>query len=181
MTSLTHGRGRLARGLTFSAACLFVPATAHVVGGGAIPAAGPFLFAAALLSAACVAMADRRLSACVIAVLMFGSQPLFHILLSLSAQGHGSGVATAGVGMVALHAAAAAVLTVLLIGGEAVLWSMSALSSVLLLRRVRILLFTKVPRYVRPLPRAEHLVVSRSALSILRATPRRGPPVLSMT
>src|SRR3546814_12299878 len=49
----------------------------------------PFLVAAALLSAACVALADRRLTPAEIAALLFAAQPVLHVLLAMSAHGHG--------------------------------------------------------------------------------------------
>ena len=129
MGSLVRGRGRVGRGLTLSAACLAIPAIGHTTAGGGLPSVGPFLFGAGLLCVACVALADRRLSAGGIVALVFASQPAFHVLLSLSAHAHSTSRIT--VGMVIAHAIAACVLAVLLTGGEAVLWSIAALSAVL--------------------------------------------------
>jgi hypothetical protein len=177
---LGRGRGRVGRGVTLSAACLVIPATAHVLAGGGFPAAGPFLFGAGLLSVACVALADRRLSVGAIAALIFVSQPVFHVLLHLSAHGHGDGTSASAVGMVIGHALAAGALTVLLGTGEAVLWSMAALSAVLPLRRVRTPLRpTTAPQ---PVPQTAHPDDdnrNRYVLSIARTAPRRGPPLLS--
>lgn len=181
---VSHGRGlgrgaaRVGRGLTLSAACLVVPVVAHAVAGGGIPAVGPFLLTAGLLAVACVALAERRLSAGGIAILLFASQPVFHVLLSLSAHGHAG--ATSGIGMVAGHAIAAVALTVLLAGGESVLWSMAALSSVLLPGRVRtVLLPVAPPRPVTPLPDDGDDGNNRYVLALTRTAPRRGPPLLS--
>jgi hypothetical protein len=176
---LGRGRGRVERGLTLSAACLVVPAIAHALAGGGVPAVGPFLFAAGLLSAACVSLADRRLSVGAIATLLFASQPVFHVLLSLSAHGHGGGRPVSVVGLVAGHAVAAGVLTVLLAGGESVLWSMAALASVLLLRRVRTLPLSAPSPRPGPTPRTDDDSSNRYVLSITRTAPRRGPPLLS--
>jgi hypothetical protein len=164
--------------VTLSAACLVVPTIAHALAGGDMPAFGPFLFAAGLLSTACVALADRRLGVAGIAILLFLSQPGFHLLLNLSAHEHGAGPSGSAVGMVVGHAVAAGALTVLLAGGEAVLWSMAALSSVLLLGRVRrILPPATQPRLASPSPdRGDDNI--RYALSIIRTAPRRGPPLL---
>ncbi|HET6921349.1 MAG TPA: hypothetical protein VFI46_18090 [Jiangellaceae bacterium] len=178
MSSLERGRGRVARGLTLSAACLAVPTIAHVIASGGLPAIGPFLFAAGLLSTACVALADRRLTAGGIAALLFGSQPVFHILLSLSTHGHASS-ATPGVGMVIGHTVAAGALTVLLAGGESVLWSMAALSAVLFRRRLRIpALPTLAPGPDLPSPFTDD-AANRYVLLISQIAPRRGPPLLS--
>ena len=176
MGSLGHGRGRIGRGLTLSAACLALPAIAHAAAGGGAPAAGPFLFATGLLSAACVALADRRIGAGRIAVLVFASQPAFHALLNLSAHGHGS-AATPSVGMVVGHAAAAGVLTVLLAGGEAVLWSMAALSAVLFGRCVWIPAFSVTAPRLAPLSLLGDDAASRFVLLVSRTAPRRGPPL----
>jgi hypothetical protein len=165
------------RGLTLAAACLVVPVVAHAMAGGGIPAVGPFLFAAGLLAVACVALADRQLNVGGIASLIFASQPVFHMLLNLSAHGHGN--ATSGIGMVAGHAIAAATLTVLLAGGESVLWSLAALSAVLFRRPARIPLPpSTAPRPV-PLPVDDHDVGNCYVLSINRTAPRRGPPLLA--
>lgn len=175
---LCRGYGQVGRGLTLTAACLVVPAVGHAMAGGGLPTFGPFLFAAGLLAAACVALADRRLSAGRIAALVFASQPLFHILLSLSTRAHGSTV-TSGLGMVAGHALAAGALTVLLAGGESVLWSMAALSAVLFRRPVRTpAFFVTAPRPVR-LSFPGDDAASRYVLLISRTAPRRGPPLLA--
>ena len=174
------GRARVARGLALSAACLIVPAVAHVVAGGGAPTAGAFLFGAALLCVACVALADRRLSVALIAVLVFASQPVLHVLLDMSAHAHHGAGLSVGVGMVAAHAIAAAALTVLLAGAESVVWSMAALSSTLLLRGVRAVLgVTAAPAVSRPNLRPSPRLVHTYVLRVTRIAPRRGPPVLS--
>jgi hypothetical protein len=174
---LGSGYGRVGRGLTLSVACLVVPVVAHAMAGGGIPAVGPLLFAAGLLAAACVALADRQLTVGGIASLLFASQPVFHVLLSLSAHGHGN--RTSGVGMVVGHVIAAAALTVLLAGGESVLWSLAALSAVLFRRPTRIPQSpSAAPRPVR-LPAHDHDAGNSYVLSINRTAPRRGPPLLT--
>lgn len=178
-TSLVRGWGRVLRGLTLSIACLLVPTAAHIVAGGGFPAAGPFLFCAALLSAACVALSDRQLGPGGITVLVFAAQPAFHLLLNLSAHGHDPAAASPGVGMVAGHVVAAGVLTLLLGRGEAVLWSLVALSSIMLLRRVRLLLRSvPPPQRVRPLLSRTSGAVVPYVMTVTRISPRRGPPVL---
>lgn len=168
------------RGLVLSAACLVVPAVGHVVAGSGAPAAGPFLFAAALLSAACVALADRRLATGEVAMFLFASQPVLHVLFSLS--GHGTAAVAPGPGMVLAHALAAAALTVLLAGSESVLWAMAALSATVLLRQVRALLgpvarLATAPQLSRPSADTGNVYV----LHVTRTAPRRGPPALSST
>ena len=180
MRSLARGWGRVLRGLALSTACLLVPATGHIVAGGGFPAAGPFLFGTALLATACVALADRRLTASGIAALLFAAQPAFHVLLSLSGHSHGGHAMPTGLGMVAAHVAAAGVLTALLAGGESVLWSMAALSSVVLLQRVDALM--RQPEFsghVRPVPNTDDRMAHAYVLAITRTAPRRGPPLLN--
>ena len=177
---LGRGRGRVGRGLTLSAACLLVPAIAHALAGGGVPAVGPFLFTAGLLSVACVSLADRRLSVGGIATLLFLSQPAFHVLLNLSAHGHSAGPSASAISMVIGHAVAAGALTVLLAGGESVLWSMAALSSVLLLRRVVTVL--RPATSLRPVlltPGPDDDSSNRYVLCMTRTAPRRGPPLLA--
>lgn len=153
---------------------------AHVVAGGGAPTAGAFLFGAALLSAACVALADRRISVGLIATLVFASQPVLHMLLGMSAHAHHGEGPSVSAGLVVAHAIAAAALTVLLAGAEDVIWSMTTLSSTLLLRGARVVLgVTAAPPAVglpgRPSARPVHSYV----LSVTRTAPRRGPPLLS--
>jgi hypothetical protein len=131
-----------------------------------------------LLAGACVALADRRLSAGGIAALLLAAQPGFHVLLSFSGHGHGGDMTTPSLSMVAGHLAAAGVLTILLAGGESVLWSMAALSSVVLPRRVRpLLLPTEFPGHVRAVPNSSDRMPHTYLLSITRTAPHRGPPL----
>jgi hypothetical protein len=168
------------RGLALSAACLVVPAVAHVVAGGGAPTAGAFLLGAALLSVACVALADRQFSMGLIAAMVFASQPVLHVLLDMSAHAHYGVGLSVSAGMVAAHAFAAAGLTVLLAGAESVVWSMATLSSTLLLRAVRAVLGATVTAAVRrPSLRPASAPAHPYVLSVTRIAPRRGPPMLS--
>ena len=178
MKPLASGWGRVLRGLTLSTACLLVPTTGHTVAGGGFPATGPFLFGTALLAAACVALADRRLTAGGIAALLLAAQPAFHVLLNLSGHSHGGHAMASSPGMVAAHLVAAGVLTALLAGGESVLWSLAALSSVVLLQRVGGLMrLPESPGHVRPVPRMDDRMAHGYVLSVTRTAPRRGPPL----
>jgi hypothetical protein len=173
-------RARVARGLALSAACLVIPVVAHVVAGGGAPVAGAFLFGAALLSVACVALADRRISAGLIAVMVFASQPVLHVLLHMSAHSHHGIGPTVSAGMVVAHAIAAAALTILLAGAESVVWSMAALSSTVLLRPVRAVLgATGAPAELAQVVPPSSAPVQPYVLSVTRTAPRRGPPALS--
>ncbi|NED96035.1 hypothetical protein G1H11_12015 [Phytoactinopolyspora alkaliphila] len=173
-----RGRWRALRGLGMSAACLAMPALAHVTAGGAVPVHIGFLCGAALLSVACVALADRRRNPTEIGAVLLLSQPALHVLLSMSGHGHGA-TAGGGGGMVVAHVIAAAALTVLLSGAEAVIWAMAALSDTLL-TRVRALFTEVVP--TGPELRISGAAPDQTRISNTRRVscpaPRRGPPVL---
>ncbi len=124
----TPGRGtaRLARGLLLAAGCLTIPSAGHALAGGELGLSGPYMLVAGLLAAMCVALADRRRNLPFIAAVVGLSQPALHVLLSLSAHGdtdpwHG------GLPMVAAHAVAAGVVSVLLAGGEQAVWVLGSL------------------------------------------------------
>jgi hypothetical protein len=163
-----RGRFRAARGLALSAGCLLVPTTAHLIAGGGAPTKGPFLFGAALLSVASVGLAERRLAAGEMAMLVFASQPVLHVLLALS--GHGSTAISVDAGMVMAHAAA---------GAESVLWVMAALSSTLLLLPARAALLAPAVEVGSPggPPQTPLRAASAFVLNVTRTAPRRGPPV----
>ena len=159
-------------------ASLAVPTVAHVAAEGSVPVQGPFLFGAALLSVACVALADRQRTPAAIAGVIGLSQPLVHGALVLSSHGTSSILPTPR--MIFAHALATLVLTVLLASGEALLWSMAALARTVLGTTA------PVPADWSPkpgtaaaglgspvdLPRPRHLVLAAES-------PRRGPPVVA--
>jgi hypothetical protein len=169
---------RVWRGLILAAASLAVPTVAHVAADGGVPVEGPFLFGAALLSVACVALADRQRTPAAIAGVIGLSQPLLHGVLVLSS--HGTTSIAPAPRMIFAHALATLVLTVLLAVGEAVLWSMAALGRTVLGTTA------PIPADWSPdpgtaaavlgspvdLPRPRHLVLAAEA-------PRRGPPVVA--
>lgn len=178
MAGLGRGRARIVRGFVMSGACLIVPVMAHIAAGGSVPANMGFLLAGALLSTACVALADRRRGPGEIAVLLLLSQPILHVLLVLAGH-HGSDASMlSGPLMLAAHLVAALVLTVLLAGAEAVIWSMAALSATVLLSRVRQLFrVSPAPRRVWRRRRQRVAAIDAShAVCLVRSTPWRGPP-----
>lgn len=173
-----RGRARVYRGLTLSAACLATPAVAHVAAGGGVPAAGPLLFVAALLSVACVALADRRRTAGEIAAILLLSQPVLHVLFALS--GHGTAAVVPSPAMAIGHGLAALSLTAILAGAEALTWSLAALSATVLLRRARAL-FTFAARAVVPAapPHGADASTPAYVRHLTDTAPRRGPPVIA--
>jgi hypothetical protein len=177
---VTPARGwpRVVRGLSLAAACLALSAVAHAAAGGGLPVSGPFLFGAALVAVAAVALADRRRSAGEIFAVVLATQPVLHVLLSLSAHGPGPIAPTAS--MVAAHLGAAAALAVLLAGGETLVWSFAALAATVLLRTARQLLTSSpVAAATRCPGRPVTLPADRQAWRAIRSAPRRGPPVPS--
>ena len=170
-----QGTARVWRGSALAAASLAVPTAAHAAAGGGVPVDGPFLFGVALLAVACVAIADRRRTPGAIAAVIGFTQPLLHGALALSS--HDPATISPTPGMILTHMVATLVLTLLLAGGEAVLWSMAALAATVLGTVTRIPVtwppnggpVTPVRRSFADLPPPRHLVLAAEA-------PRRGPP-----
>jgi hypothetical protein len=159
-----------------AAASLAVPTVAHVAAEGGVPVQGPFLFGVVLLGVACVALADRQRTPAAIAGVIGLSQPLVHGVLVLS---HGTTSIVPTPRMIFAHALATFVLTVLLAGGEAVLWSMAALARTVLGTTTPVLVdcsesgtAAAILRSPVDLPRPHHLVLAAES-------PRRGPPVIA--
>ncbi len=147
--------------------------------GGAVPTHAGFLLGAALLSVACVGLADRRRFAGEIACVLFFSQPALHVLLVLAGQHGGEASVVPSTAMIVAHGVAASVLTVLLAGAEAVAWAMQSLSETALLRRARQLLAPAAPDvHTVSLPAAPAAAAPR-ILWLVRSAPERGPPATS--
>ncbi|WP_129710809.1 hypothetical protein [Haloactinopolyspora alba] len=161
-----------------SASCLFLPSTAHVAAGGAVPTHAGFVLVGALLSVACVGLADRRRSLGEIAAVLLLSQPALHVLLVLAGQHGTDGAVTPGMTMLLAHVVAAGVLTVLLSGAESVAWSMASLSATILLRRVRRLLETPLPNERPGTEPSPQPAPSARVVDLIRSTPWRGPPAV---
>ena len=174
----TPGRGtaRILRGLLLAAGCLMIPSAAHAIAGGDLGLSGPYVVVAALLSGMCVALADRRRSLPFIATVVGLSQPVLHVLLSLSAHGN-SEPWHGGAPMVAAHAVAAAVVSLLLAGGEQVLWVLGALRRRLDPACWRIAPTPITASVAVPQMRVAAEPVRPYALLLVRSHARRGPPV----
>jgi hypothetical protein len=175
---VTPARGwpRAVRGLSLAAACLALSGAAHAAAGGGLPVSGPFLFGAALVAVAAVALADRQRSAGEIFAVVLATQPVLHVLLSLSAHGPGPVAPTAS--MVAAHIGAAVTLAALLAGGETLVWSFAALAATVLLRTARQLLaWSPVAAAAGCTGRLVTLPADRQAWRAIRSAPHRGPPV----
>jgi len=172
--SLGRGRLRALRGLILAAACLGIPAAAHLLVSHDLPFGGPYLLVAGLFSGMCVALADRRRSLAEIGLVVALSQPILHVLLSLS--GHGGEPIWTGGWPMALAHAAAAVVTGLLAGAERLLWCLASLRDRLLARLV--------PEEPRPVS-IQRVVIAGTqrrrpyALILCDSARRRGPPVVT--
>ncbi len=177
MADVNPGQGmlRVVRGSLLAAASIAVPAAAHGAAGGGVPVDGPFLFGVALLAVACIALADRRRTPGAIAAVIGLTQPVLHTALALSS--HNPATVSPTPRMIIAHAAATVVLTLLLAGGEEVLWSMAALACTVLGAVIRFV----VPWSAEPLPaapahRSNAGLPPPRRLAITSAAPRRGPP-----
>jgi hypothetical protein len=172
---------RVARGLVLAGSCLLLSATAHATAGGGAPGLEPALMGGVLLSAACVAAADRRRSFAGILGVVAVSQPVLHVLLSLSHEPAATAAVVPDGGMVLAHLVAGLAVATLLAGAEATLWALAGLSSTLLLTLTRRLVgglpavLTSIPPRPRPAP-------ARRPYGVLlcRAVTRRGPPVVGV-
>ncbi len=167
---------RVARGLVMSAACLLLPSGAHIAAGGGLPMHLEFLFAAGLLSVACVALADRRRDPVEIGAALVLSQPALHALFTMAGQDHATTVS--GSSMLVAHAVAAAVLTVLLSGLEAVVWAMASLSTTVRLTNVLRLLDQPLAQCRSPWTPTSSPRGARTSYGAFvgGAVPWRGPP-----
>lgn len=163
-----------------AAACLLLPSAAHVAAGGGIPVQLEFVFAAGLVSVACVALADRRRNPAEITAALFLSQPLLHLLLSLAGHDHPATVGT--VAMLVAHVVAAACMAVLLCGAEAVIWAFAALSTTIPFGHAHRLLRTQLsPATQRWTPNTLSHAPSLSILFVATSAPRRGPPLATVS
>ncbi|NDL60691.1 hypothetical protein [Phytoactinopolyspora mesophila] len=170
-----RGKVRAARGLVMAAACLLLPAAAHMAAGGSAPIQLEFVFAAGLLSIACVALADRRRNPAEITTVVFLTQPLLHLLFSLAGHDHPTAVGTGA--MLVAHIVAAACMAVLLCGAEAVVWAFAALSTTILFSRARQLLRSQpISAAKRCVPNTLCDAPSLSTMFVATSAPRRGPP-----
>jgi hypothetical protein len=133
--------------------------------------------AAALLSVATVALADRRRNPAEIAVVLVGSQPILHLLMSMGGHGEAVGLVP-GPAMVLGHLVAAVILTVVLSGGEAVVWALAALSNTVLFPGLCALRNLVAPTSaIRVPPTLPNLTRISYAAFVGDSVPRRGPPL----
>jgi hypothetical protein len=180
----TPGRGaaRVGRGLTLAGCCLLLATVAHVAAGGAAPGLEPALLGGVMLSLVCVAAADRRRSFAGILGVVAVSQPVLHVLLSLSHEATATATVVPDRGMVLAHVVAGLAVAALLAGAEAAVWALAVLSSALLLRIAR-RLAGGLPAVPPSLSARPGPFPSRRPYGVVlsRAASRRGPPVVAVT
>ncbi|TDC50019.1 hypothetical protein E1212_16495 [Jiangella ureilytica] len=175
------GRGlpRFVRGAVLAGFCLLLSLTAHVAGGGAPHLSSGLLVAGALLSAVCVAAADRQRGLGGIVAVLAVSQVVFHLLSAGGEHGAAAnGTVTPSVSMVAAHALAAVVVGLLLAHGERLAWSLVALRVVL--EAILLVRVTLVPPPSPPLVPAAARCPVRQGVFPRSGPAWRGPPVLSI-
>lgn len=102
----------------------------HALAGGAVHLSLPMLLGALGLGALAVAAADVRRSFAEILVVVLVAQPVLHLLASLGGHGtHASPTTGMGIGMLLGHGAAALLVSVVLAGAEAAVWSIAGVLS----------------------------------------------------
>lgn len=177
-----RGSSRVARGLTLAGSCLLLSAAAHATAGGGAPGLEPALLGAALLSVVCVAAADRRRSFAGILGVVAVSQPVLHVLLSLSHEPAATAAVVPDRAMVLAHVVAGLAVAALLAGAEAAVWALAGLSSTLLLTLAR-RLHGGLPAVPRSIPARPGPAPARRPYGVLlcRGVTRRGPPVVAVT
>ncbi|AYY14640.1 hypothetical protein EF847_20030 [Actinobacteria bacterium YIM 96077] len=156
---------------------MLIPTAAHMAAGGSAPLDPAFFVACGLLAIACVSLADRRRGPVEIGAVMLLSQPGLHALLAMAGHGHGDATA-GGMAMVLAHVVAAAILTVLLSGGESALWALASLSATIMLTHLHKLRESRPVRAVtRWVPVSSDTVRISCAAFVGDTVPRRGPPL----
>lgn len=165
---------RVGRGVVLAAACLTLSLGAHVAAGGQVHLSSGLLFGGLLLSAMCVAAAQSQGGFAGIAATVVLSQPALHLLAGASTHAGDAAARVPDLLMVAFHAAAAIAVSVLLAGGDRVIWALAGLSQ---LPRIPAPMSAAVAPAVVDVPVAapgfvpRHLVVAKAGVG------RRGPPL----
>ena len=164
---------RTARGVVTAALSTLLIAVGHVLGGGAVPDLTVLVVLFPLLTGALVGVADRCRSTWGTIATLAGGQYALHVLLAVLHPHPPVDGAASGVTMLALHAVATVVVTVLLRHADRALAAARAALRRVLPRR------PFVPPADGPLPSLRAAAVAAVPLQLaLAAVPtRRGPPV----
>lgn len=176
MTAPGKGAARWARAAVLALVTVLVSLGGHALAGGAVHLSMPMLLGALGLGALAVAAADVRRSFAEILVVVLVAQPVLHLLASLGGHGtHASPATGMGVGMLLGHGAAALLVSVVLAGAEAALWSIAGVLSPSRLPTAEPVCACAPPRACPADHSPEH---ARSAL-LPGTLFRRGPPVVA--
>jgi hypothetical protein len=166
-----RGLARFGRGFLLAQVCLALSTGAHAAAEGTVHLTDGMLFGWLLLSALCVAAAERKRTLAGIAAVVLVSQVVLHLLSPVS--GHDGTLTSApSAEMIGWHAVAAVVASVLLAHGERLAWALWSLAGL-----------PRVPLTVH----AEPAAAGPAPVGWIRRTPvaggahsggatRRGPP-----
>lgn len=191
---MTSRQLRLIRAAGISSVATLIAAVSHTLGGGAAPHPLLIIAVSTLLTPLCAVLVGVRPSRSRVAAAVLLSQAAFHVLfqalgaptgsaavvgghahhVALDALGPLSPVAGVDAAMLCAHIVAAALTTVLIWHGEALLRGVAHWFQALLLRVV----LGAPAEHRRPAP-LRSLVVRPSAAAVSAAVFRRGPPVLA--
>lgn len=116
-----RGLARFGRGFLLAQVCLALSAGAHAAAEGTVHLTDGMLFAWLLLSALCVAAAERRRNLAGIAAVVVVSQVVLHLLAPIST--HDVTTSAPSAEMIGWHAVAALVASLLLAHGERLAWA----------------------------------------------------------
>lgn len=164
-----RGAARVARGAVLATVCLALSLGGHAAGGGQVQLTEGLLFGGLLLSAICVAAAERRRTFAGIAAVVVVSQVVLHLVAQASTH---TATTTQPLEMIAWHGVAALVASVLLAQGERLAWDLWSLT-----RLPRIPRFVRLlPAVVRPLPDVAPAQRPASDTVLAGGATRRGPP-----
>ncbi|TDC50018.1 hypothetical protein E1212_16490 [Jiangella ureilytica] len=166
-----RGLARFGRGFLLAQVCLALSAGAHAAAEGTVHLTDGMLFAWLLLSALCVAAAERRRNLAGIATVVVVSQVVLHLLAPIST--HDVATAAPSAEMIGWHVVAALLASLLLAHGERLAWAVWSLAGP-----------PRVPLTLHPVP----AVAGPAPVGWVRRVPvhgrvhsggatRRGPPV----
>lgn len=164
---------RLLRGVVNAALSTLIIAVGHLVGGGAVPDLTVLVVLFPLLTGAVVGVADRCASLRGTVAALTGGQAALHVLLGVLHPHAQAATAPSGLTMLALHAVATLVVTVLLRHADAALTAVGSALCRVLPRRPFV---QPADGPLLPLRVAPVALVPRE-LALAAVPARRGPPV----
>jgi hypothetical protein len=161
------------RGASLAALATLLTAVGHVVGGGSLEQLSPLAVLVPMLATVLIALAERcRGVVAVLAALGAGQVALHYLLTLLSAHGHGAGLPAGP--MLAGHAAATLVLTLVVCSADAAVDGLLSALRRILPRRLRVPA-VDVALPTLAVPAAD--VPLLASVGLVAAHARRGPPI----